>query len=572
MQIKQLFLMFIVIFLIILIYFFYRNYNEKKEEKTENFSEEIADMSFKSLTNSVSDFIRENGFDSIKALISFVQGHYNEDIDDILEQKTLTLYYSAFSNNSLPQLQNRVWRNISPFFKDLTYDTSCKLLSYDNTHLEFSEIPYANKHIGVEMLSNRAYGPPSHLMGIQGNGTFTIFTVIKFNGFSQSNKIQNVFKIYGNTSGNNAITLNIEGILESKDAKMIHIIPRIYYGDNAEILINNNNGNDYFSLNMEKKYLLILSKKHRNISLHFNDLSKESFSNSNNKIIEDVEVSEVNVLFSNKQMTLNENGNLNANIYAFGIYNMYLMDETVLHKYMYHELYKSTENFMREARQILQFQNELEMLRSCPYDETVCKECKIDDWTDMDKIMYSSEECKKKIDDYCTNNPNNPKCKCWRNEYKNSPQCISYVNIFKNEKWVHPDHIENEMIENIKNKYGLCDCENIKKLEDQLKTSKEKLECQRKSIPLDNMLTSPHLNQYNIPSSNLSYEGNANQNQKDVKYLNESLDPYLVPGQNNNIDNNNQKDNLTFNDAIDPKYGEEIQTPSKGFWAWLFGQ
>lgn len=579
MESKHLFYIILTVIFISILFIIFYQYQSKqnnksiKNKKKESFSNQVG-QTYQSLSNSVNDFIRQNGFDSIQTLTDFVKGHYNEDFQNIMEQNTLTLYFSTFSSDSIPQLQNKLWKNISPYFKDVI-NSNCKLLSYDQSHFDFDEIPYANTHVGIEMLSNKAYGPPSHLMGIQGNGTFSIFTVIKFNGFSNLNKVQNIFKIYGNTMGNNAITLSIEGLIETKESKIIRVIPKLYYGDNPEILINNNNGESSFSLDMDKKYLIILTKKHRNISLSINDLSTETIQNSNHKIINEVEVNESNVLFSNKEMTLNENENLNANMYAFGIYNMHLLDETALHKYMYNELYKSTENFMREAKHILQFQNELNSLRSCPYDEKVCQECQINDWTDMDKILHSSESCKKEIDKFCTHNPTHAKCKCWRPEYKDTSQCRSYVNIFKNEKWANVDHMDKSMIQAIQEKYKLCDCEETDKLKEKLSSKEKELDTcqQQKQIQPPDMLVSPYLNQpSSLPSSlpspsplpsslspplNTSYE-----NSFDPSFQQPNLDPTY------NTENLNIDDNL----KIDPRYGEEMETSPKGFWAWLFGQ
>jgi len=574
-----------LIILIILIYF-YQYFNGNKNDKKELFSEVTVDSEFKTLLGTVSDFIRENGFDSMNALKSFVQGYYNEDIDDILEQKTLTLYYSAFSRNSIPGIQSRIWQNISPYFKDVS-DTNCKLLSYDNSHFEFSEAPYANKYVGIEMLSNRCFGPQSHLMGIQGNGTFTVFFVIKFNGFSVLNESQRVFQIYGNTQGNNALSLDIDADLDSKQGKMINIKPKLYYGDNDVILMNNNNDEEYFNIDMDKKYMVIITKKHRNISLNLHDLSKNAVQDATYPIIKDAHLDEMNVLFSNKQMCINPNENLNSNIFAFGIYNMHLLDESVLHYYMYDELRKSTEDFMREARQILRFQEEIDMLKACPYDESVCKECKIDDWTDMNKIMYASEPCKKAVDEFCKNNLNHPKCRCWRPENEVFPQCQAYINIFRNERLVNPNKIDKDILDEIAKMYNLCDCDEKEKLKEQVEQLEKDLEKEKNKLPPTHTLTSGHLPQNanmttselhgsdtllnGVNNPNLSpinsqrFQDIANKDKtydadlSDKKNSDKSLDPYAM-------------DNTLIGDGIDPNYKNEINEPPKGFWAWLFGQ
>jgi hypothetical protein len=594
----------LIIFLIIIVIYILVN-NTSFQKKKEYYSIQTTPKTFDKLSKSVEEFIRDNGFDTIENLENFIQGNYNEEVANIIEDNTLTLYYSAFSKNSLPKEQDRVWTNISPFFKD-TKVVSCKYLSFENTHMISNDSLYANRAIGIQLLSNSLTGPASHLLGVQGNGTFSIFVVLTFNSiFSSTDEQLDIFKLFGNTLNNNGLTLSIEkGRVQNELKNKDEISFKVTYGG-FDVLHSNVKDKKTFKVDLTQPYLIVLTKNHKSINLNLHNLSTEFSHKSTISVIDNEELKEPNVLFSNKELIINENKNINGNIYAFGVYNMFLMDESHLHNYMYHQIFKSSEIFMKEARQVLKFQNELEQMKACPYNASVCKDCiEVSDWTDMNQLISSKGKCKDAIHNYCTENVNDPKCICWKND---SSECVSFRNIFERKRLIDPLDMTNETIDDIKKNNKLCDCSLVEKLEKELSTLEEKLKEKNNShnnvndqprsnkLPPTHKLTSPYALGgpiettgascpykeallENTPSGVLPPVNNASLN--NIANL-----PYTYKGEegdesyfNNRVansyeDTRNTQQNSNTIDNIDTKMDFQFDKakiePAKGFWSWL---
>ena len=444
---------------------------DKNTNKVETYSTSPKNLDSKMTSSTVHQFMREYGIESISALYDLVEGSYVEDFSPIMEDRTLTLYYSTFSKTSLPVEQTRIFYNISPYFKDAK-KPQCKYLQFDNSHIHFIEPPYANRNMGVELLTNTANGPPSHLLGIQGNGTFTLFSVLRFNGFSMNNGEEyEVFKLYGNTEKNNALSLTIDSLPESKDANSANVRFKLHFS--TQVISINYEGSDHFPIEFSKAYMIVITKLNKKISFNLHDLSRDLSYNTTHKLIDNVELSDPNAFFSNKEISFNAMRNMNANMFAFGVYNMYIMDESSLHHYMYKEMYKSSDEFLREARQILSFQKEIDEIRECPYDSSVCDICSgVGDWTNINNIIDSSVKCRKAIDNYCSENVDDPKCMCWKAGEGASQVCKSYVNIFRSMRMIDLDNIDEPTRIELSKKYKFCDCDPIRQ-EDQDGTSPE---------------------------------------------------------------------------------------------------
>jgi hypothetical protein len=478
-------------------------------------------------TPSVTDMIREYGFTSIQALKNFTKGDYNEDLSDIYEDSSLTLYYSVFSNNSAPMESSRVWKNISTYFQ-AKRDTSCKDVAYEKTHLEFDETPYVNRIVGLEMLSNNISGPLSHQCGLQGNGTFSIFAVIKFNGFSANNTHPyEIIKLFGNTMNNNAITLSIspQPVAQTTSSPQGPVPTNIYnckinvtFGTQTIEAVTDTGSSD-IPIDTTKKYMFVVTKTNKKLSLTLHDMSKKT--GTPVKLINGHELTEPSVSFSNKEMALNTHKNLNANVFAVGTYNLYLVDETRLHTHMYNEIFKTSDEFMTIARNILNMQQQIDAIKACPYDKSVCDQCNVEDWTDIQKVMTSSTECKQAIDTYCSKNLDDPKCKCW-DPMNTAVECKSYINIFRKNNCFQIENIDVETLQKIKNKYNLCECKEIEKIVDSIKPIQQPL---------------PTLTNADVKAS-----------EEDAVYYGTSLTT-----------------------ALDNKELLKETQPKKGFWAWLFG-
>jgi hypothetical protein len=500
----------------------FRYFNEKRHE---TFVEQKPMDGAPTVT--IDDTLRDYGFSSIQALREFIRGDYNEDLTQIFEDNSLTLYYSVFSYASIPVQNTRTWKNISKYF--VNDKTTCPNRPFEHTHLEFSEPPYVNKNVGLETLSNPLSGPLSHECGVQGNGTFSIFCVMRINGFSSNNsQTYDIFKLYGNTLSNNGVSLAIEPQPIAQTANSPNgPIPTHVFNAKMSVLFGSQTLDvSMVSIDTKKTYMFVATKTNKKITLTMHDMSSKT--GDPLKLIQDAELTDPTVSFSNKAFEINKHGNLNANIYAFGMFNLYLVDETRLKTYMYNELFKTSDEFMGIARNILNMQQQIDQLKACPYNPEVCSACtNVDDWTDIQKVLATDAECKKAIDVYCSKNLDDPKCKCW-DPLNKTNECKSYLNIFRQNNMFQVENIDVETLGLIKNKYGLCDCKEMDRLMSAIKPAV--------SAQNESALTSAHVKA----------------DPKDAAYYDSTLEAA--------VDANAQ---------AEPK--GEITKEKRTFWSWLFG-
>lgn len=529
---------FVLIFSSILALFLYSN-----KDKIENY---VANNQISNINSSTFAFMNEYGFNSVKDIEDFLGNDYNENLENILEDMSLTVYYSDFSKKSTENLQNNIWKNISPYHID--NNKACKISNSEQSCITFSETPYFNRSNGIELLSNKLTGPPSHLLGIQGNGTFSIFMCLNFNGFSKSNSEDYaVFELYGNTKNNNGVSLYInhkvtDFINNTTKAQMY-----VVFG--VQTIVSTE-----FNLKRNNPYLIILVKKNKKISLNVHDISKDAKQNTFEKLIDQTEIEHPAILLSNKEMEINSNLNLNANIYAFGIYNQNLEDETFLHHYMHIEVKKTTDHFAKEAKQHIQFQHELNDLKKCPYDNDVCNDCsEISDWNRMSNVIHSSSKCKSAIDSFCTKNPTHPECKCWDSSNTNSLECEYYKSIFKQKPILDINNMNKDDINKLKQKYDLCDCNEIKNSQSEMNKLKELL--QQKEKPL---LKSPYVQNKDKCTT---------KNKHETINRNPIVDNPSLLSNHPKIYEENASDYES--EFTDPYFKNKEKLETKSFWKWL---
>lgn len=544
--------------------------------RTERFEEppaQPADTTAKVTT--LSTMLKDTGFSSVQALRDFLNGNYVESVNAISYENALTLYYSVFSSTSIPAANTRTWKNIAPYFKNESNAKTCKL-GYEDTHLQFGDIPYSNRFVGLELVSNNITGPESHQLGIQGNGTFSAFMVVKFNAFSANNtKPYELFKFYGNTVNNNAVSLTVHPqpfvttptqlptpvVVTSEDSTTQRITLPVVTPPNVfnvqmeltfatQVIPVSVNGSFTVPLTVGKPYMFIVTKSNTKITMEMHDMTTKT--NTVIKLV-DADLTDPTVLLSNKRMTINNDRNLNANIYAFGLYNMFLLDSSFLHTHIYQELSKLSESFLSAAKNISLFQETIDATKACPYGEDVCKKCQIDDWTDFQKVITSSPECRQAVDEYCSKNIGDPRCKCW-DPSNTTSECKSYVNIYRAKACLQVDNIDLETLAQIKKKYNLCDCGDMDKIKKSLADSGA---CPNQQTLLSNPAQAPKADDagyYDRPIVAKGYDelvaGTTNANTNGAALVDTS-----VPGVLSGFD----------------KPEDDKKKASPGFFSWLFG-
>lgn len=596
---KSLLLIIIIVTFIVLVAAYIYKLISRKNEKVEKYTPVPENMTLDKINPVVNEFIRENGFDDVDSLRKFVHGDYDENLEDIMENNALTLYYSIFSKSSLSEIEdNELWKNISPHFKN-NANINYKTLNYDNSHIQFSETPSINSSYGIGINSNKATGPPSHILGMKGNSNFSLFTVIKFDKLPDpSTNFHNLIKLYGNTLNNNGLDLSLQSLPHKSDAKVVDVKFSLKFGDEDAMLIKND-VSETFPLDLDKKYMIVITKRQQELIMNIHDMNVDFTHETVIPLIHG-EIKDTNMLFSNRRFQINEASTLHGTIYAFGIYKKSIQDESHLHRYIYKQLIKKQDRFIKESEIIIKFQEEIDLMRSCKYDKQVCKECiEIDDWTNINQIINASPKCKSSIDTYCQNNLNDPKCACWRDEKINDIECRSYVNIFKREPLHNVETLNGDILEDVKKKYNLVDNEDLQKWKEKYSTLEAELTKQKENAK---MTESHRLSSSLIPGGEVEYNKNKNgfeqrntllknvhgseslsklppvneESMEDIlnKYKHYSGRPEDAEKVNTPIDQAYGDPGVTINN---PRYDEgeggeggEEEMKTKGFWSWLF--
>lgn len=378
----------------------------------------------------------------------------------------LTIYYSVFSDTSYNidsgnQGDLKKWYNISQYFKQ-NDGTTCSLMKYNDSHMMFFNTPKYSRQDGIMLGNNYITGPMSYTLGIASNTQYSMFVLLKFMSISPSTNDIEIFQIFGNTQNLNGIRLFFTGNNTDTVSKDIS-------GGNLYLQIGSNeplkctrDGKHNIMFQHNKPYLLIMTNNNSNIKLSLYEGIKE---NKVDLINSPVSSQMYDVSFSNKNMLINQNQNINGNIFSFGVYNRILGDNDMINLQTHLFSLIQTEDAMIKEKdaEINNMKNEIENMKMCPYDQTTCSQCKsITDWSNINAILTTRDEaCLNAINQYCMNNPAHHLCKCWNSNDSSytSNQCTNFRNIFTNSSCADINNLSAIQISNVKSKYSLCGCQ-----------------------------------------------------------------------------------------------------------------
>jgi hypothetical protein len=378
-----------------------------------------------------------------ESIISFING--------------LTLYYSAFSQESFPK-SNRTWFNISPHFIS---KNACPDISVDHTHLTFSVVPSYSRSAGFLLGTTSIVGPKSHKLGILANDAFTIFFTIKFDTFSEVKPVFpiEIIKLFANTMGNNGLSLQIAPDY-TITGENVAINMSLGYGDYVVPV-------SLININTSYVYLFVITKNGLEVKLSvYPNVADLSTSSQVKMEIATLPLKDSDdVLLSNKEMKLNGNGNLQAHIYNFGIVNKFLTDIllTSVFSHTKKEIQKNNEVLKNLSSRIVVLQNELSKVGTCPFNPDICNTCKgVTNWNDIsDIILNGGAECMNKINKFCTNNQGSSLCTCWNSSsaLSKTSSCKAYTSIFSGtgDTCIKVESIDNDTLNKIKSIYNLID-------------------------------------------------------------------------------------------------------------------
>jgi hypothetical protein len=416
------------------------------------------------------------------ALQKFKKMDAEEDITDI--QNRLMVYLTVFNNRSFNNM-GRIWNNIAALKQDGTCENN------DNSIYSFELAPVFNRKSGLYLGNNRCIGPYSNALNIQFHNTFTIVVVCKHGNLLVDDKNSEIelLKLYANSPNNNGVSLYIQkGSLKNDNNTQTGTL-LFQYANHDPLVCKVDKDHGYINFDRDILTFYYIVKDTDNVRV----LMMNENSNSIQQILK-FTITNTDVTFSNKEMIINRLLNWNGNIFNFAIYDRSLSDEQVSNFYTHvmNEYLKNIDpNFMAMLSQYNEALGMIQSLTKCPYDKTVCDSCtSVKKWCDMNQVMTSTAQCKKAINDFCSNNTSHPLCKCWdtSSSLYNTESCRMYRSLYSGERTSCLEGLTAEDLEYIKNKYGLIsphECPTAIKKPDFIKNTYQKYDWNKLKVYMD---------------------------------------------------------------------------------------
>ena len=325
----------------------------------------------------------------------------------------LSLYTSCFSKASYagPEASGRTWKSIVSVKAADASATCTAGGSFRNMDLQFKSTPSFSKKDGFALGQNTLTGPLSYLLGINGDMAFSVMVLLQFTGeaplTSAAASEASLFSIYANTRNNNGASL----VIKAGDpvANMVSCQCILRIGNSLEVPCQLK-GSDSILFQPRKPYLLCVVKNYGRVQVHCVDLGsseyvRESILDHNAGTMEPI-------VFSNTDMTLNDAGNLAANILTFGVFGRALTDSDLSDWYKHYNT--QLKQFDPAYVKIATTLQTAKAASGCTFDAPTCAACSsIKDWSNMSNLLGAGKECLLAIDKYCTANPTAARCECW---------------------------------------------------------------------------------------------------------------------------------------------------------------
>lgn len=318
------------------------------------------------------------------------------------------LYASCFSKVSYASVEasGRTWRSM---VRSILSQQSCADGTTRSMDLQFRNTPAFSRKDGFSLGQNSLTGPLSYTLGINGDMAYSVMALCQFTADMAPGDAEAVlFKLFANTSGNNGASL----VLKRSAAPVSNMIScrmSLRIGSSIDIPCKQNSSADILLL-PRRPYLLAVVKDYGRLQVYAVDVGAADVSK---QVLLDHNVgTHEPIVFSNMDMVINPNGNMNGNIMSFGIYARALSDADLAEWFkQYSSLLKRFDASYVQMEQTLQ---QAQAATSCSFDAATCAACvAVKDWSNMSAILASGTPCLSAISAYCTANPTKPRCECW---------------------------------------------------------------------------------------------------------------------------------------------------------------
>lgn len=387
----------------------------------------------------------------------------------------LSVYLSCYSDKSYPdgKSASKQWTNIAPLSgsdaaASSPSSSSPPSRSSGNTNapdrqsFNFYVTPTFSRRDGFVMRRNGVSGPYSVDLGIRGDMTYTIFFVasgrhlLDEDDRAKPHKKTTVFQLYANTPGMNGVSLTVSApttaasktpqqqkttqkqkkqaptttssAATAPPSSTTKVDMQLRVGQHDVISCRDEHGGPV-QVNTNHKYLYVIQKDFGSARVTLIDIDAQEGDGAGVMTTlahETLSTRATQVHFSNKDMTINEHRNWNANLLAFGMYDRAISDREIITLYdHYRSIHKQADPmYVRLLKEI----RKREALKACPFNARACSLCsEVKDWTDFQSVVTASDDCKAAIAKYCSDNPTHEKCACWSVNHPNySTSCKAY--------------------------------------------------------------------------------------------------------------------------------------------------
>lgn len=463
MQLKYVISVLSIIFILCILNEWYVGSFKYKVNEEFDVASQVTDTQTQNVLNTLNNY----RFANFSELQTFINGFYIEPIH-YLNVNSLPMYFSAMSQDSTINFNNQIWTNISPFYSNSNNSSSssspdtCNITDIKTTFMRFSSVPIYTRAEGLVLDNMIIKGPPSYQMSFTGSSNFTMFFTMIFNTIPiiVAGATYELVQLYANTVSNNGLSIafmDIEAIPLNTTSFKANV--QISYGTQTI-----STSPTHIVIPLNAAFELLLAKNNNSLYLKVSTpfigptshTSPPTIPTLTTLLTLNIPIDDSNLLYSNKQMVMNQYQNMTVSLYNFGVYNLNLSDDQItnLLVYIYYELAK-----IRDFAVLQSFLNVgaiVNQITACPYSESVCATCSnIKDWTDQTAVLLASPDCHNALDTFCSSNQSSPQCNCWSAANANNPACQQYVNAFRSASCLNPTNIDPDTLNLIKAKYNL---------------------------------------------------------------------------------------------------------------------
>jgi hypothetical protein len=331
----------------------------------------------------------------------------------------LVLLYDAF--NPLSFNGSTTWKNIasSNNNKESCVDKKSKDLT-----LTLKIDPF-DAFTGINLARNAISGPDSSEMGLDARSSSTHFVYMRPDAMTSVDTLApriDLLKLYANTTTNNGFQLFLEPQAPVLGAvtKAFSMIIGARFGSGTEFKSRR------IVLDPAIHYLITLVKNGNILTIYLDgaEIAAGKYQ----------QVSNEDVLLSNRPLQVNRLGQLKGSVHAIGFYKRALstVEIAMLNSHFQASLEETSPEFKERKKAYEDLLNKIKKAKACPLDSKTCSLCSgVKDWSDFFGVVHGMDDaCRLALSSYCQKNPGDARfCKCFDSKdvtTYNSTSCVQW--------------------------------------------------------------------------------------------------------------------------------------------------